>query len=276
MLRKILVIIDAQGDVAQAAKMACWLAKSEPKANVSAIAVADTDSSSPGYAVGIGGMSYRKSLREKMHEEVHQKLVEHEEAFSEAVRAVGISSRIIEKDGPLTELVNRESLSHDIIVASLSKERHYQSSSIRAALSSLIEQSTRPVIVVGPDTDIDDPGPLLVAMNGSSQSSRALNGVAQLGLARDNGAIVACIGQSIDPTICEDAADYLQAHDFKADVVERQGDNVATALLTIASEHKCCMIAMGGYSGSRLVDWVLGSTTDDIITKATVPVYIEA
>ena len=71
-----------------------------------------------------------------------------------------------------------------------------------------------------------------------------------------------------------DIGEHLARHGLKVNVVglQRGAMTVATALLRHAAETDAQLLVAGGYGHSRLREWVLGGTTDDLMRAMDLPV----
>jgi nucleotide-binding universal stress UspA family protein len=149
----------------------------------------------------------------------------------------------------------------------------------REILEGLIFRSGRPFLLV-PETSSATlkPRRVLIGWNGSIPAARALT--ASLDMLASAEAVTVCM---IDPVAREwangeepgfDIAVYLAHHDVRADVeiVDSRGKDAGLVLLDKAREEGADLLVMGAYGHSRLVEWIIGGSTREVLAAAHLPV----
>ena len=121
---------------------------------------------------------------------------------------------------------------------------------------------------------------VLVAWNGSKESSSALRGAMALLQRAARVSVVAWRApgarDDILDAVCQtDLAAYLARHDVCAEIRAVDADiEYGHALLAMAAEHACDLIVCGCYGHSGFRELFLGGVTRTLLQEATVPVLM--
>ena len=142
-----------------------------------------------------------------------------------------------------------------------------------SSIGILLRRCPRPVLTVP-----EHARPLrraVLAYDGSAKADEALHVAAYLAGRRQIGLTVVTVLESkgVDPQIVERAQERLADYQVTADFVSQTG-RVATVLMDVATDRSCDLFIMGGYGFNPLLEVVLGSTVDEILRTAEVPVLI--
>ena len=144
---------------------------------------------------------------------------------------------------------------------------------LTSGISTIVRQSCRPVIFV-PNV-VPQVDRLLLPFDGSPKAREALYVTTYLTgkwhWALDILTILEA-GRATEDTIRE-AKDYLSQRGVPANCIAKTG-NVADAILETADEQGSDEIIMGGYSYSRMMEVMFGSTVDRVLREAKIPVFI--
>jgi nucleotide-binding universal stress UspA family protein len=118
---------------------------------------------------------------------------------------------------------------------------------------------------------------ILAAYDGSGHASQALHEATELAMALKTELVVVTVaeGESEDKAerISHDAKELVKAHDFQALCLIPRG-KAAETILQSARDEKCDLIVVGAYGHSRIREFILGSTTTQLITRSYVPVML--
>jgi len=113
---------------------------------------------------------------------------------------------------------------------------------------------------------------VLIAWDQSTASVQALIGALPVLKAADE-VILHCAGATHQAAPkAHHAKDYLARHGIKAKVTSSKGVHVNDDLTEAYNANKCDLLVMGAYSRSRLMERVLGGTSEHFIMKANIPV----
>jgi nucleotide-binding universal stress UspA family protein len=144
----------------------------------------------------------------------------------------------------------------------------------------LVLKAPVPVLVV-PDhvKKLDVHAPVLVGWNGSSEACVALRSAVPL-LTLASKVYLAVVeekrGQDRFDFPAMEGAKYLSRHGIEAEIVEipRGEARVSDTLFSGAQMRECSMLVMGAYGHSRIRQLLLGSTTTDMLRRATIPILL--
>jgi nucleotide-binding universal stress UspA family protein len=142
-----------------------------------------------------------------------------------------------------------------------------------SSIAMLLRRSPRPVLTVP-----EHKHPLrnaILAYDGSPKANEALFVAAYLAARWKLMLTVVSVlesGRVADETIAQAKA-QLDAHSVNAEFIVSRGE-VASTLLDTAANHGSDLIIMGGYGFNPLLEVVLGSTVDEILRTAEIPVLI--
>jgi len=144
-------------------------------------------------------------------------------------------------------------------------------------LEGLLFHSARPVLLV-PATGLGNIcGKVVVAWNGSSESTRALWGAMPI-LSKAGTVVILTVGdtEDLDGPDGRALADSLTAQGIKADIVETKsgGHSDGEAVLKAAEELEADLLVMGAYSHSRLRELIWGGVTQEVIEGTNIPVLM--
>ncbi len=118
---------------------------------------------------------------------------------------------------------------------------------------------------------------ILAAYDGSGHASQALHEATELALALKVELVVITVAENEDggkaERMAQDAKELVKAHDCQALCLVHRG-KAAEAILQSARDEKCDLIVVGAYGHSRIREFILGSTTTQLITKSYVPVML--
>lgn len=198
--------------------------------------------------------------------------------FEQAAKRAGISyeSRKLNATAAgaadqLAKLARR----YDLVIVGQAK-RDEESAPTDLIDEGVLFQSGRPVIVV---PFIQKAGlkldRVMVCWDGSRTAARAVADAMPLmeKAKQVEVVIVASKGAKADEAPGADLAEHLARHDLTVTLKRITAPNidVASAILSYASDANTDMIVMGGYGHSRLREFVLGGVTSAILQSMTVP-----
>ena len=168
-------------------------------------------------------------------------------------------------------------MSHDLIVLGNDiRFGHIAGESDNAAVSLLLKNAPRPLLVTPPDLP---PGrDVVVGFDGSAPSARALQMFVLLGLADDRTLRIVSIHkkQRIAEAIARDATLYLDRHGIKNSAKVVEGSNPPSdVILDQIRQHEAGMLVMGAFGHSGWREVMLGSSTSALLGYANVPIFVD-
>jgi nucleotide-binding universal stress UspA family protein len=194
--------------------------------------------------------------------------------FQNRLRQAGVVGEMACEAGAPADRIVQRSRWADLLVVSL---RHPPGrgtwARLRSGFSDLIRRSRRPILAV-PEVP-PRLGTILLAFDARPKSMEALFVAAYLACVWDQRLVVLTVQQPgrAGQTDLEAARRYLQDNGAASEFFQRQGEPAA-AILDQAAEAAADMILMGSYGHGPLVEAFLGSTVDDVLRRARVPVLL--
>jgi nucleotide-binding universal stress UspA family protein len=197
-------------------------------------------------------------------------------AVAQLGHAAGLTVETTHATGSLAHTVLEQERDADLLVLGQRGEHApWHGEMLGSSVERLVRASVKPCLVAPPQ--FAEPRHLLIAHDGSSESAKAVR--LGLDLAGYLGLPVTLV------TACqrehEDAASKIlqQAHALAAERklaarAQLVHDNPETAILRLCDEAGANLIVMGAYGHTRIREWILGSTTTQVIRNARVPVLL--
>jgi nucleotide-binding universal stress UspA family protein len=179
------------------------------------------------------------------------------------------------------QLVGRAALA-DLVVTSRWPNRTDLKVSTIGMLGDLLHRSRTPLFIAADDGNVVDPsGPALIAWNGSFEAANAVrSAIGMLKLSSD--VRVLRIEEEKDQAFPSTLLlEYLSRHGIHAelkvetaDIDARDANFVATILLAEAETMKAAYVVMGGYSHSRVSEYIFGGLTRSMLAGSPIPLFI--
>lgn len=182
------------------------------------------------------------------------------------------SVRFLDVTGRRDEVVATHSRLSDLIVFGESATGIAGGTALEAAMMS----AGRPVLIAPKTARAPVGGAVAIAWDESAEAARAVTAAIPF-LEKARKVTILCIGsKELDPGPGSTLADYLALHGVVADVhlVDAQGRAAGEVLLETAEKSKTDLLVMGGYSHSRLLEFIIGGVTQHIRSHATIPVLM--
>ncbi|MDP2122814.1 MAG: universal stress protein [Parvibaculum sp.] len=182
------------------------------------------------------------------------------------------SVRFLDVTGRRDEVVAAHSRLSDLIVFGESATGIAGGTALEAAMMS----AGRPVLIAPKKSWAPVGGSVAIGWDESAEAARAVTAAIPF-LEKARKVTVLCIGnKELDPGPGSTLADYLALHGVVADVhlIDAQGRAAGEVLLEAAEKSKADLLVMGGYSHSRLLEFIIGGVTQHIRSHATIPVLM--
>lgn len=146
----------------------------------------------------------------------------------------------------------------------------------RGTVVSAIFDSGRPLLLVPQDRNMDAPKNIVIFWNGSAQAARTVEASLPL-LQAAESVDVAWVEEDVaEDSIQTGLSDYLAWHGVSVSTVRHKPDDrlIGEMLVDEAEKGGKNLIVMGGYSHSRLREFILGGVTQHILENPTLPVFL--
>ncbi|MBX3492336.1 MAG: universal stress protein [Parvibaculum sp.] len=182
------------------------------------------------------------------------------------------SVRFLDVTGRRDEVVASHSRLSDLIVFGESATGIAGGTALEAAMMS----AGRPVLIAPKKSWAPVGGSAAIAWDESAEAARAVTAAIPF-LEKARKVTILCIGdKELNPDPGSTLADYLALHGVVADVhlVDARGRAAGEVLLETAEKAGTDLLVMGGYSHSRLLEFIIGGVTQHIRSHATIPVLM--
>ncbi len=194
------------------------------------------------------------------------------ELAAEPKAGAQVSASWSETTGVEDRVVGRNGRLHDIIVvlSSAGEDDLRGEETIQRALF----ESGRPVLIVPRDKPIKEFKRIAIFWNGSKEAARTVE--AALPLLRHAAAVdVMWVEEDVDSDAVQTGlVGYLAWHGIAASARRFKPDKrfIGELLMAEAAKSTMDLVVMGGYSHSRLREFILGGVTQHMLEESTLPV----
>jgi nucleotide-binding universal stress UspA family protein len=275
MLKTILVGLDGSEDSRPAIKLALAWGKAHD-ARVIGFAVYDEPGVLGAEGALLGGGDHG-AVDRTIESEARSRVDEVIRGFQDqAARAEVRSETLLARGTPHEQLLTE---AHRFDLVMLGKRTHFEygwRNGSDATLERVVQECSRPVVVVPPPESEVEPGPVVAAFDGSVHASRALYAFEASGLARSRVVHVVCVDKErgVAERTAERGAEFLRNHEVDARPLPFDGEfPPLEAILGATIELSASLLVMGAYGHSQLRELLLGSTTRTVFGRSTVPVF---
>lgn len=188
------------------------------------------------------------------------------------------SGRTIESKleiGVIADVVGDQARSVDLVVIGKRGEHAaFGEHPLGSTVHRLVRRSPKPVLVCPEGSDPLDR--VLVAYDGSEHATRAL----EVGVAYAERRGLPLHVVSVHPNeeearrVSDEAVDYAAGHELDPVVHVRESDRASEMILEVAREIGVDLLVMGAYGSGRFREFLLGSTTEEILTRFDHPILL--
>lgn len=194
------------------------------------------------------------------------------EIVSEPRFGAQVSATWVETTGAEDRVVGRDGRLRDILV--MSSSAGDDSLSGEQTIQRALFETGRPVLIVPRDKPMAEIKRIAIFWNGSKEAVRAVE--AAMPLLRNAGTVdVMWVEEGVDVDAVQTGlGSYLAWHGVSASDKRFTPDKrfIGEMLMDEAAKAKIDLVVMGGYSHSRLREFILGGVTQHMLEETTLPV----
>ena len=197
-----------------------------------------------------------------------------EEAYNEEVLSKQCAASWIVRNGEPINVLKRVGRMSDIVFMQLPSDRIGEREiDLR---DRLVTEMGRPIFLVpavGAKVDFKH---VVIGWNGSIEATRAMTTALPILSKVEKVSLISVGDLGADMPSIEDAARYLRTHRINADVIKVSAseEKVTDAIQHKLDDLSADLFVMGGYSRSRLREWILGGVTRRMLRETKRPVLI--
>jgi nucleotide-binding universal stress UspA family protein len=167
------------------------------------------------------------------------------------------------------------SAAHDIVVLGVDTSFGDVPAALSPLIAGLLRDNPRPLVVTPKDAAAG--ARTFVAYDGSIPSMRALQLFCCMQLRLDGDVVVVSVDRDAAKAtaMADTGAVFLRDHGYNATTHAVSGDgDVAAALIDAAKAADAGMIVAGAYGHRGWREWLLGTTTERLMTSSPIPIFI--
>lgn len=182
----------------------------------------------------------------------------------DAEKISGSPSDIICEKAPLVDL---------LVIGMRGEFAKWKKNLVGATLDAVMRQWSKSILVT--PRKFKSIGNILFAYDGSERSNKALQLVGLFATQLKAPVTVLSVHdkEMFRRKLLEEAQTYLKPYKAKVDLVGVSG-NPEKEIIRVAGERHCDLMIMGAFGHSRIREAILGSTTEQVVRKADVPVLL--
>lgn len=276
MMKSFLVSVDGSEYSAGAVAHAAALARRE-ECRLTLLYVIDIISLEGPFLADLSGsigvtpfLDFQRQIRGAMEEKGTLVL----ESHAASLRDEGLECVTKIETGVVSRVISQEAMEHDaIVIGRRGEHASWKGFLLGSVVEEVVRGCSKPVLVT--PLHIRPLRKVLVAYDGSRTANRALGVAASLaeGLSLSVSLVVVSSDNRAGHGLLAEAEAFLEPHGVTAGKILESGPAVE-GILAVAKRDDFDMIIMGAYGHSRIRELLLGSTTDGILRKATIPVLL--
>jgi nucleotide-binding universal stress UspA family protein len=277
MLRSILVALDDTPGAVAARDAAIALARRTGAALTVAVVLDRPGTQDEHEVVPVGGAAFKARRDAALTARAEQEAAR---ALADCAAAAGSLPHDVLRleDSPEPALV-AASQQHDLLVIGRDSTlgRQETEDGVAPAISALLRDGARPLLVVPPGAGLQAEGPVLAGYDGSCPAMASLQLFALLGLAESQPVKVATVGEDRATALAcaEQGAAYLRRHGLAAEALALQGGRPGTTLLAAAQSMGARLLVLGAFSEKGMLQRLFrGSPTQELLRDSPLPVFM--
>lgn len=277
MIKTILVGLDGSEHARTACRYAIWLAE-KLEATVVGLHVVDIVSIEGSFFHDISGslgfepyLDFSSKMREVLHERGKAILEEFRNRATEA----GIRHDTILTMGIVPNEIAEAAKTADLVaIGHRGVNEKFVTGLLGSTAENVTRRSPKPVLVCTLQfKEIQNP---LLAYDGSQRAAAAMHSAAEFCTVLHLPLTVLTVNrdEAAGNKILQEASTYLKAYPIEVKLELQQTGNAPERIANYLREHRHDLLFIGAYGHSRIIELVLGSTTEYVLRNASCPVFL--
>jgi len=278
MVKSILVALDGSQHADAALRYAIWLAQ-RLRATLVGLHVVDVVSIEGSFFHDLSGslgfepyLDFSSKMREALQERGRVLL----DAFGERCREQSVACETVLPLGVIANEICDQARTADLVVLGhRGVNEQFSTGLLGSTTESIARKSPKPVLVTPMQfREVTKP---LLAYDGSQRASAALHAAAELTSALGVPLTVMHVGregaQADGNRVLDEARRYLRAYDVDVSCIAVTGPP-HLRILDLLRDRGYDLLFIGAYGHSRIIEMVLGSTTEFVLRNSPAPVFL--
>lgn len=276
MFKRLLVPADGSGFSQTSLDYAVFLAK-KYTAQINVLYVIDSKVLAGNFLIDLGGMTGATpyfNLKKDISRVLKEKSKLILKIFSERCKKAGIKCMAATSQGIISQEIIKSSLLNDLIIMGQHGENVLLSHELLGSNTETVVRKTSKPLLITPEK-MRPFTSVLLAYDGSQPAKNALKYTAELvkELGLKLNIITGSSSEQKGRKIVKEAAGYFKSYKItpKTFIVK---ESPAESILNKVKSTKSDLIIMGFHGHSLIRDLILGSTTEEVIRKTSIPVML--
>jgi len=197
------------------------------------------------------------------------------EAFSKEEGSVGIPIELINSIGVVAnEIAERARVADLVVIGHRGVNERYSTGLLGGNAESITRKSPKPVFVT--PMEFHPCTKPLLAYDGSAKAAAVMHQAAELCGQLGTGLTVLTVhsDETRGNEILDEAAKYLEPYNLEVSLELQRTGNAPERIANFIRERSHDLLFIGAYGHSRIIEMVLGSTTEYVLRNADCPVYL--
>lgn len=276
MLRSILVALDDTPGAQAARDHALALARRTGAKLTAAVVLDRPHTQSEHEFVPLGGAAF-KARRDAKLAQIAER--DAQSALAQCTEAAGDTPfEVLRLEDAPEPALQEAGATHDLVVVGrdCTLGREETEDEVAPVIEGLLQEGSRPLLVVPPGHAPRTEGPVLAAYDGTQPARDAFQLFALLGLAEGSPVRVVTVDEDEGDGVerAREGCAILARHGIVAEPAVLVGDDVEEALLAELDRMGARLLVMGAFSRGRLTRLISGSLTHRLLRDAKVPVFV--
>jgi len=197
------------------------------------------------------------------------------EAFSKEEGSAGIPIELINSIGVVAnEIAERARVADLVVIGHRGVNERYSTGLLGGNAESITRKSPKPVFVT--PMEFHPCAKPLLAYDGSAKAAAVMHQAAELCGQLGTGLTVLTVhsDEIRGNEILDEAAKYLEPYKLEVSLELQRTGNAPERIANFIRERSHDLLFIGAYGHSRIIEMVLGSTTEYVLRNADCPVYL--
>ncbi|MFQ5705912.1 MAG: universal stress protein [bacterium] len=276
MVKSILLSVDGSSYTEAVVKQGIYLANAF-ESHIRVVSVVDIRLFE--WPMGMGADAFVPIIPSSLYQEESKRMLE---AKSDAVlqkcsgllQSEGLEFETEKIYGPPVDVICEKSYLVDLLImGSRGEFAKWKSKLVGATLEAVVRQCNKPILITR--ERFNPISKILVAYDGSDKANKALQLVAFFGTKLKANIVVLAVHENdqVRNKYLQEADAYLEPYKCDLELIGVSG-SPEKSIVQLANEKACDLIVIGAFGHSRIREAILGSTTEQVMRAARIPVLL--